>query len=57
MVSIEDYKNYDKDFLNKIKYIKKPEIEDRSINKNKIMINTYIFLNNLEKEINKELLI
>lgn len=50
MVSIEDYKNYDKDFLNKIKYVKKPEKE------NKIMISTYIFLSNLEKKINKRII-
>ena len=66
MVSIQDLKVIDKEFLDKIKKIKKPDIIDKSIedyifyesfsiNKSQVMLSTFIFINKLQDKINKEI--
>ena len=64
MVSIQDLKVIDQEFLYKIKEIKKPDIIDKSIedyifyesfslNKSQVMLSTFIFISKLQNKINK----
>lgn len=66
MVSIQNLKLNDQEFLNKIKKIKKPDIIDKSIedyifyeslslNKSQVMLSTFIFINKLQNNINKRI--
>ena len=67
MVSIQNLKLNDQEFLNKIKKIKKPDMIDKSIedyifyeslslNKSQVMLSTFIFINKLQNNINKRII-